>query len=101
MAITNPTNQSANTDAFSMLGGGGGGGQGQGQDQAAQVQAIIGKLRQFDSQAQGLAGELPSLAQEAQQIRAIIRRMVQKAGAGMSQSTPSSDALPGGGGAGA
>jgi hypothetical protein len=95
-AIANDSGQPTAADTLSMLGQSPG--QSGGNDPSSQVTALIGKLRQLDQMAQAISAELPTLQSEGQQIRQIIRKMVQKAGQGQPASTPSSDGLPGGGG---
>lgn len=95
-AIANDSGQPTAADTLSLLGQSQG--QSGGNDPSSQTTALIGKLRQLDQMAQAIASELPTLQAEGQQIRQIIRKMVQKAGQGQPTSTPSSDGLPGGGG---
>lgn len=68
-------------------------GGGNGQD----VTAIIGQIRNLGSQADQLGQAFPPLQQEIQQIRAIIKRMIVKAGQGGSGQNASAEQLPMGG----
>jgi hypothetical protein len=63
-----------------------------------QMMALAQKLRAVDQGAQGLAAEMPFLAEEAQQISQLLKQMAVKAAQMMSAQTASGMAVPGGGG---
>jgi hypothetical protein len=94
------TGQPSVMESLASNGASAGGGSPQQGDPSAALQQLISKLRQYDEQTQSLSAELPMLGQETQQIRQLIRKMMVKAaqmGNQQGSSTPSSDALPGGG----
>jgi hypothetical protein len=77
--------------------GGGGGQQISPDQQQTQLNEMMEKIRALDQAAQALGAALPTVQQEVQQIRQIVKRMVIKAGQMMPASTGSAEALPMGG----
>jgi hypothetical protein len=59
-----------------------------------QLQATMGKIRALGQAASDIAASVPALQDEAQQIQALIRRMVIKAGQGAPTQTDSGSAVP-------
>lgn len=65
------------------------------QDQAgAAIQQVMGAIRDLGQMAQKIGMTIPPLQPEAQQIQAIIRRMIIKAGQAAPTQTDSATALP-------
>lgn len=58
------------------------------------VTALMGQIRDLAGQVDDLGGQYPSLAQEAQQIRALLRQMIIKAAQQAPTATPSGQAVP-------
>lgn len=78
--------------AGAMQGGAAGGGPDSG------LQALMGQIRQIGQMVQQLEGTVPVLAEEAQQINALLKQMVVKAAQAQGAQTASGMAVPGGGG---
>lgn len=75
--------------------GGAPGGPGQSADQAgAGIQAIMGKIRDVGQGLQEIGATVPGLQPEVQQMQALIRRMIIKAGQAAPTQTDSASALP-------
>ncbi len=78
-----------------MLGAMGGGGNGSSPDQAReQLEGAIDSIREIDGNVQALAQQTPALAQEAQQIRQILKRMIVKTAGAAPTQTASAEAVP-------
>lgn len=58
------------------------------------VEDFIGKIRELDQQVSSVLGQMPAAAQEAQQIKAALRRLIAKAAQMGPTKTASSDAVP-------
>lgn len=70
--------------------------QGGGSDQArSQLEGVMGQIRDFSQKLDEMGGSMPSMAQEVQQIKSILKRMVVKAAQQAPQQTASSQGLPG------
>ena len=80
----------------SMMAGGGGAPGGGGPDQ--NLQAIMGQIRQIGQQVQQLESTAPVIAEEAQQINALLKQIVIKMAQAQSAQTASGMAVPGGAG---
>lgn len=64
----------------------------------ADLQATMGEIRGIGQAVQGLEAKFPALAQEAQQITALLKQMVVKAAQQAQMQTASGMAVPGAGG---
>ena len=74
------------------------GGPGAGMDAARQqLEATMGRIRDFGEQIKQLAAENPAVADEAQQIQQLLKQMVVKSAQIAPVQTMSSMAVPGGG----
>lgn len=63
----------------------------------AQLESLMGSIRDIDQQVQALTADFPTLAQPAQQIRTLLKQMVVQAAQQAPQQTASGAAVPGGG----
>lgn len=54
----------------------------------------MGKIRALGQAATDIAGSVPTLADEAQQVQAIVKRMILKAGQAAPTATDSGSAVP-------
>jgi methyl-accepting chemotaxis protein len=79
-----------------LLGGGGGVDQVQ-----AQLQALATQIRDVNGMVDGIATEFPNVAQEAGQIKALLKQMIVKAAQSAPPATASGQAVPTGASMGA
>jgi hypothetical protein len=91
------TGSPSTADLLGMLGGGQAQAGGGSPDQArGAVEQVMAQLRQIGQQVESL-GQMPALAPEVQQLRQLLKRMIEKAGQGAPPATASAGALPMGG----